>query len=214
MSDLEWLRKLNRLEGEKLAAEARLRSAEQELDASEFARRELQTLIGLVENEQSDEPKPHIKFYDDPTQFMREMAARIVVDRDKMKHALRAMTERGEAAERQLAECYRLTGADPDGNEDWRLAGHAVSEVKATRAENDALSDLVDKLTQERDRLRAALEGLREKCQQELRGYEAGATMVALGEVVMAMNRASAKVMRDVLAALSSSSPTPQEPEP
>lgn len=34
-----------------------------------------------------------------------------------------------------LAECYRLSGADPDGDEDWRLAPHAVSEV--TRLRND-----------------------------------------------------------------------------
>lgn len=37
-----------------------------------------------------------------------------------------------------LAECYRLTGADPDGNEDWRLAPHAVAEVRRMRAEHDA----------------------------------------------------------------------------
>jgi len=37
-----------------------------------------------------------------------------------------------------LAECYRLTGADPDGNEDWRLAPHAVAEVRRLRAEHDA----------------------------------------------------------------------------
>lgn len=36
-----------------------------------------------------------------------------------------------------LAECYRLSGADPDGNEDWRLAEHAVEEVKRMRAELD-----------------------------------------------------------------------------
>lgn len=39
----------------------------------------------------------------------------------------------------QLAECYRLSGADPDGNEDWRLAPHAVEEVKRLREESDEL---------------------------------------------------------------------------
>ena len=50
-----------------------------------------------------------------------------------------------------LGECYRLSGADPDGNEDWRLAPEAVQEVARLRAELDkeqsALSfvnDLVD----------------------------------------------------------------------
>lgn len=39
----------------------------------------------------------------------------------------------------QLAECYRLSGADPDGNEDWRLAPHAVGEVQRLRQEHDEL---------------------------------------------------------------------------
>lgn len=38
-----------------------------------------------------------------------------------------------------LAECYRLSGADPDGNEDWRLAPHAVEEVRRLRKEYDEL---------------------------------------------------------------------------
>lgn len=41
---------------------------------------------------------------------------------------------------RALAECYRLTGADPDGNEDWRLAPQAVREVSRLRDDHDALS--------------------------------------------------------------------------
>jgi hypothetical protein len=39
--------------------------------------------------------------------------------------------------EADLATCYRLSGADPDGNEDWRLAGRAVSEVRRLRDESD-----------------------------------------------------------------------------
>ncbi len=42
-----------------------------------------------------------------------------------------------DALTAQLAECYRLTGADPDGDEDWRLAQHAVEEVKRLREELD-----------------------------------------------------------------------------
>lgn len=41
------------------------------------------------------------------------------------------------ARDAQLAECYRLSGADPDGNEDWRLAPYAVQEVRRLRAESD-----------------------------------------------------------------------------
>jgi hypothetical protein len=36
-----------------------------------------------------------------------------------------------------LAECYKLTGADSDGNEDWRLAPRAVEEVARLRQELD-----------------------------------------------------------------------------
>ena len=39
----------------------------------------------------------------------------------------------------QLAECFRLSGADPDGNEDWRLAPRAVEEVRRLRSERDEL---------------------------------------------------------------------------
>jgi len=35
------------------------------------------------------------------------------------------------------AECYRLSGADPDGNEDWRLAPLAVEEVRRLRQDSD-----------------------------------------------------------------------------
>lgn len=38
-----------------------------------------------------------------------------------------------------LAECYRLTGADPDGNEDWRLAPNAVAEVRRLREQADEI---------------------------------------------------------------------------
>jgi hypothetical protein len=36
-----------------------------------------------------------------------------------------------------LAQIYRLTGADPDGNEDWRLAPMVVEEVARMRQELD-----------------------------------------------------------------------------
>lgn len=45
--------------------------------------------------------------------------------------------------EHDLAECYKLTGADPDGNEDWRLATHAVEEVRRMREELDMADDEV-----------------------------------------------------------------------
>lgn len=38
-----------------------------------------------------------------------------------------------------LAKCYCLSGADPDMNEDWRLAPLAVAEVTRMRNELDGL---------------------------------------------------------------------------
>ncbi len=63
-------------------------------------------------------------------QVERELAA-VVAERDSLAGRL------GEAT-KQLAECYRLSGADPDDNEDWRLAPEAVKEVTQMRKEWDA----------------------------------------------------------------------------
>lgn len=71
---------------------------------------------------------------------------------------------RAEVAQQQaqLAECYRLSGADPDGNEDWRLAPEAVEEVRQLRQDSDAEADRalaldkrVTRLERERDEARA-----------------------------------------------------------
>ncbi len=73
----------------------------------------------------------------------------------------------------QLAECYRLTGADPDGNEDWRLAAEAVREVKRLRGDHDDYEQGIDagradvaRLTRERAELIEALTKVRDwaKC--------------------------------------------------
>ena len=56
-----------------------------------------------------------------------------------------------------LATCYRLTGADPDGNEDWRLAERAVQEVLRLREDSEEeaeeYEETVARLTRERDAL-------------------------------------------------------------
>jgi len=54
-----------------------------------------------------------------------------------------------------LAECYRLTGADPDINEDWRLAPYAVVEVQRLRDEHDAADIALATALRERDEARA-----------------------------------------------------------
>lgn len=40
--------------------------------------------------------------------------------------------------EAQLAECYRLSGADSDGDDDAHLAKHAVQAVRELREQSDA----------------------------------------------------------------------------
>jgi DNA repair exonuclease SbcCD ATPase subunit len=81
-----------------------------------------------------------------------------------LRNAAPALLSALEEAESQLAECYRLTGADPDGDEDWRLAPFAVQEVKRFREESDedearilALSSQVSSLTRERDHYRSGM---------------------------------------------------------
>ena len=57
-------------------------------------------------------------------------------ENDRADSAMIVTTElRGLSAEIRrlqglLADCYRATGADPDGNEDWRLADRALDEVR------------------------------------------------------------------------------------
>jgi hypothetical protein len=55
---------------------------------------------------------------------------------NEARKALRPETPPRDAIS-QLAECYRLSGADPDGDPDWMLAKDAVVEVKRMRAELD-----------------------------------------------------------------------------
>ncbi len=62
---------------------------------------------------------------------LEQQLAAAAVERDRLQ------AERDKAL-RNLAECYRLTGADPDDNDDWRLAGHAIQEVARLRDEEKA----------------------------------------------------------------------------
>ena len=71
-------------------------------------------------------------------------------------NSLRSVRERAEKAEADLAECYRLTGADPDGDDDAMLAGKAVDAVRRLRAEADHEGEK----SEEWDRCYAALENL------------------------------------------------------
>jgi hypothetical protein len=52
---------------------------------------------------------------------------------------------RAEKAEAQLAECYRLTGSDPDGDSDSMLAREAVQAVRELRGENERVGEWEDR---------------------------------------------------------------------
>jgi len=59
--------------------------------------------------------------------------------------ALSFERERVEKLERDLAECYRLTGSDPDGDSDRHLARHAVRAVRELREENGRIGEWEDR---------------------------------------------------------------------
>jgi len=62
---------------------------------------------------------------------------------DEKVKLLQGRDQRIEELQKDLAECFRLSGADPDGNEDWRLAPDAVQEVRRLREESDAADSQV-----------------------------------------------------------------------
>lgn len=95
-----------------------------------------------------------------------------------------------DAAIRNLAECFRQTGADPDGNEDWRLARDAVREVTEFRVEYDKLADENIALRAERD---AAVARAAEHAER-----------VADRDSLIALLRAEAAALREALTRISS----------
>ena len=66
-------------------------------------------------------------------------------ERDEKVAAADMWRTRAEKAEAQLAECYRLTGSDPDGDPDSMLARHAVQAVRELREENERVGELEDR---------------------------------------------------------------------
>jgi hypothetical protein len=67
----------------------------------------------------------------------------------------------------QLGQCFRLSGADPDGNENSRLAPRAVDAVRQLRQDYDQTCDEAEKL---RQRV-AELERLLDQTHVESQGF-------------------------------------------
>jgi hypothetical protein len=82
----------------------------------------------------------------------RAVVARTALWDDPERRLLRGLLAEVDRLTADLAECYRLTGADPDGNEDWRIARYAVVEVRALLQELTDAEDEVDRLTAEIER--------------------------------------------------------------
>lgn len=86
----------------------------------------------------------------------------------EMADFARTLERELNAALSNLAQCYLLTGADPDGNEDWRLAPYAVSEVARLRAEHDDLEQRITELESQREnwRMSSVCRELQAKCDE------------------------------------------------
>lgn len=99
-----------------------------------------------------------------------------------------------------LADCYRATGADPDGNEDWRLAEDAVTEVQRLRQDSEAeilaAEQALAAARRERDEARA---NTWEAAAEEVGRLKVGATVhevLATLNVVQDMCKGFARVAR------------------
>lgn len=64
----------------------------------------------------------------------------------------------------QLGQCFRLSGADPDGNENWRLAHRAVDAVRQLRADYEEACDENDRLLARIAELEAQNQTLTREC--------------------------------------------------
>lgn len=86
--------------------------------------------------------------------WMSQQAATRTAERDEALTQLQQVTQERDTLIGQLAECYRLSGADPDGDSDAHLAPYAVQEVRRLREESDADNKQLDaKVTRLRDAL-------------------------------------------------------------
>jgi hypothetical protein len=74
-----------------------------------------------------------------------------------LRAELDQLRQQVEKLEHDLAECYRLTGSDPDGDSDSMLAKHAVGAVRELREEADKAGDWEERAVSAGQRLAALL---------------------------------------------------------
>ncbi len=68
-----------------------------------------------------------------------------LTDAAAVKHALRDQEAELARHVKVLADCFRMAGADPDGNEDWRIAPDALRAVTDLRRDYDEVLDWQDR---------------------------------------------------------------------
>lgn len=114
-----------------------------------------ETLRELAERMRSDGPR--YKSHD--LGFVDSVGVNTVEDwADELEQAAATLRAEHDRLVKDLAECYRLTGADPDGNDDRALAPLAVVEVRRLRDEEAQASMHADDLAKQVRALRQALE--------------------------------------------------------
>ena len=90
--------------------------------------------------------------------------------------ATQALYARIVELQADLAECYRLTGADPDSNDDATLAKKAVKKVRELRAACDAdgreIDDLRARVLEMKGKLDAVAKETREQSAAQMRRWE------------------------------------------
>lgn len=79
--------------------------------------------------------------------------ARLQRERDQLDQQVRGL-------EGRLAECYRLTGSDPDGDSDSMLAQHAVQAVRELREEADKAGEWEERAVEAERQVRELLSAI------------------------------------------------------
>ena len=90
---------------------------------------------------------------------------RLREERDDQASLVEVFEDEAKRLRSDLASCYRITGADPDGDDDAMLARKAVNAVRRLREESDhqgtradEFAEEVKKMAGERDAAHAAIE--------------------------------------------------------
>jgi len=91
---------------------------------------------------------------------LKDLLMEAVSKKDDALHAFEVKAEYCDRMEAQLGACYRIAGADTDGDEDERHAEYAVDAVKELRIDYDDACEEAHQAEAQCDELLAAMENL------------------------------------------------------